>query len=202
MSPTSHSNIIAHNIFITPVLQFELDLDIGVLKKFCYDTRHKQTKGVQISNVGGWQSPALKGKMHPEFEKLKQRIIEASSKYHNYIKIKKSLNPKLSNIWININGKGHSNEYHTHPFATISGTYYITDGSNLMFRHPLKYINEFFWRENILEGFSTTNSTTQTFSPKPNTLLLFPPWIDHKVEINKTDEERISIAFNTMLQNV
>ena len=66
----------------------------------------------------------------------------------------------------------------------------------------LKYINEFFWRENILEDFSTTNSTTQTFSPKPNTLLLFPPWIDHKVEINKTDEERISIAFNTMLQNV
>ena len=83
MSPTSHSNIIAHNIFITPVLQFELDLDIGVLKKFCYDTRHKQTKGVQISNVGGWQSPALKGKMHPEFEKLKQRIIEASSKWLN-----------------------------------------------------------------------------------------------------------------------
>jgi len=198
----NRSSIISHNVFITPILQFDMDLDVGVLEKFSYDTRKRLTKGVQISNVGGWQSPALKGRLHPEFEKLKQRIIEASLKYHKYVQFKKTLTQKLSNIWININGIGHSNEYHTHPFATISGCYYLTGGTDIVFRHPLQYLNEFFWRENVLEEFTTTNSSTQSFSPKANTLLLFPPWIDHKVEINNKDEDRISIAFNMMIKNI
>ena len=200
MNPTSHSNIVAHNLFITPVLEFQLDLDTGVLEKFCYDTRNRLSKGVQISNVGGWQSPGLKGKQHPEFEKLKQRIVEASLKYHNYVRFKKTLNEKISNIWININGKWHSNEYHHHGFATISGTYYVTGGSNIVFRHPLQYLNDFFWRKNIIEEFSTTNSSVHEFTPKPNTLLLFPPWIEHKVELNDKEDERISIAFNMILE--
>ena len=196
----SHSSIIAHSVFITPILEFDLDLDVGVLEKFCYDTKKRLSKGVQISNVGGWQSSKLNSVKHPEFDKLKQKIMEASLKFHKYVQFKKSLTQDLSNIWININGKGHSNEYHHHGFSSISGTYYVTSGSNIVFRHPLRYLNEFFWRETILEELTTVNSSIQTYSPKPNTLLLFPPWIDHKVEPNNNDEDRISIAFNMAIK--
>ena len=33
-------------------------------------------------------------------------------------------------------------------------------------------------------------------NPKNNLLLLFPSWLEHDVEENKSDDERISIAFN------
>ena len=202
MNKKSHSSIISHSIFITPILEFDLDLDMGVLKKFCYDTRDKLTKGVQISNVGGWQSPNVKNSNHSEFQRLKQKILEASIKYHKYVNFKKTVSQKLSNIWVNINGKWHSNEYHHHAGASISGTYYITEGSNIVFKHPLNYLNEFFWKKEIIGEYSTANSSIYTFNPKPNTLLLFPPWIEHKVNVNDTDKDRISIAFNTMFTNV
>ena len=175
---------------------------MGVLEKFCYDTRDRLTKGVQVSNVGGWQSSNVKNSNQSEFKKLKQKIIEASIKYHKYVKFKQSVSQELSNIWVNINGKWHSNEYHNHAGASISGTYYITEGSNIVFKHPLNYLNLFFWKKEVLEEYSTTNSSTYTFSPKPNTLLLFPPWIEHKVKVNDTEKDRISIAFNMVFKNV
>jgi len=32
--------------------------------------------------------------------------------------------------------------------------------------------------------------------PKEGRLVLFPSWLTHRVSVNRTDEERISIAFN------
>jgi hypothetical protein len=34
------------------------------------------------------------------------------------------------------------------------------------------------------------------FDPEPNLMILFPSWLKHDVEPNQSDEERISVAFN------
>ncbi len=35
-------------------------------------------------------------------------------------------------------------------------------------------------------------------SVKAGTLLMFPSWLPHSIEINKSSEERISVAYNLM----
>ena len=38
-----------------------------------------------------------------------------------------------------------------------------------------------------------------TIKPKENMLVVFPAWVPHAVEINLSDEERISLSFNFKL---
>ena len=38
-----------------------------------------------------------------------------------------------------------------------------------------------------------------TILPKENMLVVFPAWVPHAVEINLSDEERISLSFNFKL---
>ena len=39
-----------------------------------------------------------------------------------------------------------------------------------------------------------------TWEPKQNDLLVFPSWLQHEVEINNSQEERIVISFNIQLK--
>ena len=39
-------------------------------------------------------------------------------------------------------------------------------------------------------------NTYHWFTPVPNTLIMFPAWLEHDVEPNQSQEERISISFN------
>ena len=36
-------------------------------------------------------------------------------------------------------------------------------------------------------------------NPKDNSLVLFPSWVPHEVEENKSDRQRINIAFNVTI---
>jgi len=47
---------------------------------------------------------------------------------------------------------------------------------------------------NQFNGLSYTQPTTK------DTLIIFPAYLDHSVEMNKSDEDRISISFNIMLR--
>ena len=38
-----------------------------------------------------------------------------------------------------------------------------------------------------------------TVDPMPNLLLIFPSWVEHKVEINLSDNPRISMSFDASL---
>ena len=39
-------------------------------------------------------------------------------------------------------------------------------------------------------------NTHHWFAPVENTLIMFPAWLEHDVEPNQSQEERISISFN------
>ena len=36
-------------------------------------------------------------------------------------------------------------------------------------------------------------------TPRPNELLIFPAWLEHRVKPNLKDDPRISLSFNSML---
>ena len=188
-------------LFPACVQTHKTELDINSLISFCYNVHRKDRRGVELSNIGGWQSGNIKNNPHPEFVKLLSEVQTAINTYHNKLQFKKEVKQELSNIWININGRGHLNEYHIHAKAALSGVFYLTDSKfPIMFKHPYEEMNTYYWDVEFVEIFNNLNSGQWSVYPKKNTLLVFPPWLYHKVEMNQENSNRISLSFNTIFK--
>ena len=100
--------------------------------------------------------------------------------------ITKILNNKdliLTDIWGNISPPFTQDYIHHHKITnqTISGVLYLNtppNSGNIVFTNPYN-INQ-----------------KQNYKPKQNSLIFFPSYLPHFVEINKSQENRISIAFD------
>ena len=186
------------DLFPVLIQKTVLELNVDSLIEFCYEMKRKNEKCVHISNIGGLQSDNIFYETHTEFVKLKNKIEDAAKVYHGEMNFKKTIKQKISNIWININQKGHSNEYHIHSRATLSGAFYLTTvKSPIVFRHPYLDITNYYWDDSLIEEWTYANSYEVKLVLKPNTLIIFPPWLSHKVLMNKEDTDRISFSFNT-----
>ena len=125
--------------------------------------------------------------------KLGDLISQHINKYIKDVELQGDNNIFRGDSWVNINNKGDSQEWHTHGTAYISGVYYhkVPENSgNLLFKHPVPYIQQ--------GHFPVGKYIGQKVSVKimPGMIVLFPSWLDHKVEKNKSDDERITFAFN------
>jgi uncharacterized protein (TIGR02466 family) len=100
---------------------------------------------------------------------------------------------QLEGSWTMFNGKGGSHFDHAHPFYRVSGCYYYaTNGQdgNIRFENPNLLIHAGLFPA---DGIPTESVT---YAPKVGRVILFPSWLMHRVEMNNTNSERISIAFN------
>jgi uncharacterized protein (TIGR02466 family) len=100
----------------------------------------------------------------------------------------------LGNSWINIQRRGSELGYHTHPLSVISGALYLKAGpgsSRIRFRSP----NPFLDVTDVLTSTSYTSNTAYV-GPTVGTLLLFPSWLKHGSDENRSDE-RVVLSYNT-----
>jgi uncharacterized protein (TIGR02466 family) len=99
----------------------------------------------------------------------------------------------LRHSWFNKTGKGQGQDWHQHQDALISGTYYYQstgkDG-NFIVMSPVP------WMQQEMFPFGNLSHKHAEITPSAGKLLLFPGWMLHSVEKNKTDDTRISISFN------
>jgi uncharacterized protein (TIGR02466 family) len=147
----------------------------------------KKNKSVIKSNKGGWQSNLCK----PEggFEPLVKEIKEFCNNLPLNLK-----EISITQLWVNVNKKGDWNTIHQHGDHDLSGTYYVKtpkDCGCIVFRDPrpaaisnrlmsIRFDKGEIFIKNVEEGL----------------LVIWPSYLDHFVEPNKTDEERISISFD------
>ena len=188
-------------IFPACIQSSQTTLDVNSLTSFCYEVKRRRSKGVDLSNFGGWQSGNIKNNPHSEFVKLMSEVLKAANIYHEKLQFKKEYKQELCNIWININGKGHANEFHIHPKSAISGTFYLQDSIfPIKFKHPYEEIAPYYWDNKYIETYNNLNAGQWSILPKKNTIIMFPPWLYHKVMMNENEPDRISIAFNTVFE--
>ena len=91
--------------------------------------RERGDAGVRHSNLGGWQS-------NWDFENWgglnAKKILDAARNLATRLTSDRAGKPVRiawkTNAWANVNRRGHGNEFHTHPGAYWSGTYYVDDG--------------------------------------------------------------------------
>ena len=183
-------------LFSTPIWKYQIDdIDNRTMEECAYKLRTIDN-GVVISNQGGWQSQGLPYQRSTDFHPILNKIIELLSEI--------KLNKPVENIlditsWININGKYSYNELHNHIGMSFSGVYYIKvpegDCGTIGFQDPRPLVaGDFFFNQRYEGGGD------YAYPPKEGMLLLFPGFIDHMVRSNRTNEDRISLSFNLLLE--
>jgi len=155
----------------------------------------KEDKGVIKTNVNGWHSTT---DMHtkPEYKPLVDELFRMVYQVFNEEFLDGE--PKLGNMWANINPPGGYNKPHIHPNSLFSGVYYVKTPPNcgrLTCNDPRPGIQtcmpnrkkgqppRHLWREVNLQ-------------PQENRAIMFNSWLWHNVDSNQSNEDRISVSFN------
>jgi len=154
-----------------------------------------QNKGVEKTNYKGWHSTT---DMHtkPEYQILVNELFKMQQDI--YEKEHLDRQPKLGNMWANINPPEGMNQPHIHPNSLFSGVYYVKSNPkagrlkiydprpgaqiNMPIRKPGDPGRD-LWRDANIE-------------PIPGRIIMFPAWLWHSVEPNQSDDIRISVSFN------
>ena len=186
-------------LFPTPVWTIQLDNYVNINEQMYEYIKSKQKNdeiGTIKSNVKGWHSQDfnLNDKEPQNFISLILPSIKQVIDDMNWEKQKQKT--KISNMWAIINTGGSANLRHQHGNSTISGAYYV--------RAPLNSGDIVFYDPRPAAVYSHPNISSSNFlnaqvngiSPKEGALVLFPSYLDHSVNENISNEERIVISFN------
>ena len=106
---------------------------------------------------------------------------------------------KITGMWTIINPTNASNARHIHSNNFISGAYYINAPKNsgdIVFYDP-RSANEV--KSPITKNANKLNSNIFNVTPQEGLLVLFPSYLHHSVNLNKSEEERMVISFNINL---
>jgi uncharacterized protein (TIGR02466 family) len=122
-------------------------------------------------------------------------FIEA--KLHEYVTKVFASTDKLviTQSWLNKSKKGESHHEHVHPNSMVSGVWYPAIHEQLP---PIQFRSR-GQRDVALQTtkYNTFNSATFMLPMKAGEMIIFPSNLSHSVPANQSDEERISLAFNT-----
>jgi len=164
------------------------------LVDYLYDFSSKNESSSH-SNVGGWQSNSFMYR-EPSFKPFRDLMWNTLEPY--ILKISKNIeeynsnvpNLELYNVWFNINGTDALNMMHTHPHSIYSGVMWIKapeDCGNLVMVDP------------SMHHMFGIVPTEYEFQPQEDKVIIFPAHLPHYVKPNNSDEDRISVSFNIIL---
>jgi uncharacterized protein (TIGR02466 family) len=110
--------------------------------------------------------------------------------------------------WANVNRFGDYHDYHNHPHAYLSGTYYVrvpTRFESLETRNDVRP-----GRLTLYDPRACANMTAikgdpyiepeYTVDPKAGMILLWPAFVNHFVHPNLSKQVRLSVSFNVLLK--
>ena len=184
-------------IFINFLAVESLRLDNDRIERYCREKR-KNDPGRVISNGGGWQSGNL-DLGTPELTELFAQVRRKLDEVHRAFEFSPALHQAITEAWININRKGHFNYSHDHPGSLFSAVYYVKGGADkgaLELRTPIAP-HTYTISDEMVGNFNAFTGHAMVVPPVTGDLVIFPSWLLHRVNISGSDEDRISIAFNS-----
>ena len=166
--------------------------------------------GVQHSNLGGWQSSWDFADWGGQPARA---IIDAARALADKLTADRAGQPARVpwrlNAWANVNRIGHANEFHTHPGAFWSASYYVDDGGidadpalggEFEIQDPRGVAPAMYapLLAFAMPGGQSAGAS-ELIRPKSGMLVMFPAWLSHGVRPYKGAGVRISVALNLSL---
>lgn len=204
-----------NKVLLFPITVYKFNVENFDQQKFAkFAIRLQDICQSQLRSGTGWQSPSDIHDVNKYF-KEKEDIdciteilsmltfgINKLAEDYEFEKLNLDLEARISSLWFNINHSGTFNEMHNHGTSGYSGVFYVQKNENqgdIMFedirRESKLWMvpNAFFKNDNWIREkiFGTKEIDART-----GDVLMFPSWVDHLVDINRTPELRISVSFN------
>lgn len=144
----------------------------------------------------GWQSDQTLHRLE-EFSDLVSCIDKAAKSVLRFLKITYDA-VEISACWATVLAQGAAHKAHHHPNNFLSGVYYVRTrpgADAINFHDPRSQTG--IIRPPVAE-LTAENTDQVVVRVKDGTLLIFPSFLQHSVDANTSEEERISISFNIM----
>ena len=188
------------DMFSIPLIHCELDEDTSELRQ-CTDYV-LNTNQVDVDEYKIFEKSGLKETIDFEFRVLEQfpkmkqmfthisnRLIKEGLNYDNELEI--------SSSWFTKTHKGEQSPMHDHKNCVFSAVYYYGDYDdkvgNLIFKNPI--VNLTSYRLNVGKS-NKFNTYDIEITPQSGSLLIFPSYVSHKIDVHKSEIPRLSLAFN------
>jgi uncharacterized protein (TIGR02466 family) len=130
------------------------------------------------------------------FRPLLEWVEAAAASALSYLRIPRPL--MITGCWANVNAPGTGHRLHSHRNNYLSGAYYVqvqegADSINFFDPKPQAGVIRPAATEPTAE-----NTEVAMVRVKAGSLLLFPAWLQHAVDVNRSNRARISLSFNLM----
>ena len=152
---------------------------------YVYDLQKTCPESDGNSNYGGWQ----KDIDHP----IKHIILREFKKYIKHYMIEEPYWVNFNKLFCNINPTGASNTMHHHTVGEFSGAFWLKANENsgdliVMNPYPNKFMNTC--------TIAKRDYNAMYFTPQTNRGLFFNSNLIHYVDVNRSQEDRVSIAYH------
>jgi len=168
-------------------------LNAAILGRLAQLTADRPAKGDGRS----WQTHSTLHQ-YPEFAELVRYVLAASAQFMELMDYRPD--PlEITGCWANISPVGASHHMHAHPNNLFSGVYYVqaAPGANtITFYDPRPQAHVI--APHVLKT-SGANASAVFPEARSGRFYLFPGWLQHSVDANRSDRDRISVSFNTMI---
>ena len=162
-----------------------------------HQLRRKHPAGVTKTNIKGWQS-ANNLQNLPEFDEMTLRIVQVCQRIAESQKFVPDMDFQVQ-AWVNISPPGASNQVHFHPNCHFSGVYYVSlhapECGSIYFRDPRVASRMMTYP---VTGITEFTATELRMRPEEGRMYVFPGWLEHGVDENLSDTDRVSISFNVL----
>ena len=201
--------------FTDEVGVFNTNIDTQSIIKDLYELRNEDTKSDGSSNVSGWQKEINHITTNYSWgKKLKSEILQNFFQYIQSCNIfkkpkneNKPLNLSLSMVkmFVNINPSGASHTMHDHVGGHYSGAFWLqadVNSGRLIIMNPMRntFINSFCQNtiQENQDGYQTFNNIN--IFPESNKGVFFNNNLLHYVDVNRSERDRIGVAFHIMIK--
>ena len=108
---------------------------------------------------------------------------------------------EITGCWATVLAHGATHKLHSHPNNYLSGVYYVRThpgADTINFHDPRRQAGVI--RPPVVE-LTAENTDQVVIKVRDNMLLMFPSYVEHSVDANTSDEERVSVSFNVMFSS-